>query len=106
MLVVTESATKALQAILENLDFKPGECVRLKATQEGKAGFLLDVERPGDQVVKHGEKKVLVVDGETAKELDGVILKYRVTEESAGFTLLRKKQQEQTDKLEDNKENC
>jgi hypothetical protein len=96
MLVVTTSATEALQAILDNLDFRPGECVRIKTTPEEKVGFLLDVERPGDQVVSHGNRKLLVADSETAKQLDGVILKYRATEEGAGFTLLRKKQQEQS----------
>jgi len=94
MLVVTRSATEALQAILDNLDIEPGECLRLKAIPEEKVGFLLDVERAGDQVVKHGKKKVLVVDSETAQQLDGVTLKYRATEEAAGFTLLRKKEQE------------
>lgn len=95
MLVVTNSATEALQAILENLDFQPGECIRLKATPEGKVGFLLDVERQGDQVVRHGKEKVLVIDSKTAKELDGVVLKHWATEEGAGFTLLRKGEQEQ-----------
>jgi Fe-S cluster assembly iron-binding protein IscA len=96
MLAVSRSATEALQAILDNLDLEPGECVRLKVVPEEKVGFVLDVERPGDQVVKHGEKKVLVVDSETAQQLDGVTLKYRATEEAAGFTLLRKKEREQT----------
>ncbi len=95
MLVVTKSATEALQAILESLDFQPGECIRLKATPEGKVGFSLDVERAGDQVIRHGKKKVLVVDSETAEELDDVVLKCRATERGTAFTLLRKAQQEQ-----------
>ena len=95
MLVVAKSATEALQAILDNLDTRPGECVRIRAIPEGKVGFRLDVERQGDQVVRHGKRKLLVVDNETAEQLDGVVLKYRATEEGAGFTLLRKAEQEE-----------
>jgi len=90
MLGVTESAAEALQLILDNLDTQPGQCVRLRAVSHGNLGFKLDAERQGDQVVKHGDKKILVLDSETAKKLKGVVLKYWAREEAEGFTLLRK----------------
>lgn len=94
MLIVTKSAVEVLKTVLDNLNTQPDQCVRLTAIPDGKVGLTLDVERQGDQVVRQGEERLLVVDSETAKELDGVRLKYRATEEHAGFTLLRKARQQ------------
>jgi Fe-S cluster assembly iron-binding protein IscA len=92
MLIVTPSATQALKAVLDNSAALRGQCVRLTTVPDDKVGLILDVERQGDQVVRHGEKKVLVVDSNTAQQLDGVWLKYRMTRDYAGFTFLRKRE--------------
>ena len=91
VLVVTEMPKEAMQERLKSLPSPPGGCVRPKVTPDGKVGFLLDVEREGHQVVRHGEKNVLVVNYETAQQLEAEILKYRVSEEKdARLTFLRK----------------
>jgi len=90
MLVVTERAAQALKAILDRIDTQHGECVRLATIGHDRVGLTVDVERHGDEVVTHEDQIVLVLDRETARELDGVTLKYKHTGEGGGFTLLRK----------------
>ncbi|NIM99304.1 MAG: hypothetical protein GTO24_14870 [candidate division Zixibacteria bacterium] len=96
MLLVTESAKGALKKSLDSAQRQPGQCVRLMATQGGQFGLALDVETPGDEVVKHGETKILVLDSETAKQLEGLVLDYRDSEKGGELTLLRKEEPEET----------
>ena len=95
MLLVTENAKSALKTTLENLEILPGQYVRIRVTSSGHFGLSLDTEAQGDQVVSHGEAKVLLVDNETAKRLAGVVLDYRDSKEGPEFTLLRTEESEQ-----------
>jgi|GEM_PF-1054502 len=91
MLVVTETAAQALKAILDHIDTHHGECLRLAAIGCNRVGLTMDVQRYGDEVVRHDDQTVLVLDRETSRELDGVKLKYSGTRGGGGFfTLLRK----------------
>ncbi len=98
MLFVTQSAKSALKTTLDNLETQPGQCVRISATSTGHFGLALDKEAQEDQVIKHGEEKILLIDSETAKRLDGVVLDYRDSGEGREFTLLSKEETKQTDK--------
>ncbi len=97
MLTVTQNAKSALKTTLDNLITRPGQCVRIRATSSGHFGLALDEEAQGDQVVKHKDEKVLLVDSETARRLDGVVLDYRDSGAGPEFTLLRKQEVKQTD---------
>lgn len=98
MLLVTNSAKAALKTKLDNIETQPGQCARIRAASGGRFAIALDVETPGDQVVTHGETKVLVVDSGTAEQLDGMVLDYRDSGEGPELTLLRKEESEQTGK--------
>lgn len=98
MLQITESAKVALKTKLDSVETQPGQCVRIKAAPGGQFSLSLDVETPGDQVVNHGETKILVVDSETAKQLEGLVLDLRDSGKGPDLTLLRKEKPEQTSK--------
>lgn len=95
MLQITESAKVALKAKLDIVETQPGHCARIKAAPGGQFALTLGEETQGDQVVKHGETLVLVIDSETAKQLDGFVLDYRDSGEGPELTLLQKEQPEQ-----------
>ena len=95
MLLVTESAKGALKTKLDSAETQPGQCVRIKAAPGGQFALSLDVETPGDQVVKHGEAKILVVDSKTARRLEGLVLDFRDSGEGPELTLLQKEEPEQ-----------
>jgi Fe-S cluster assembly iron-binding protein IscA len=90
MLVVTERAAQALKAISDRIDTQHGECLRLTAIGNDRVGLTTDVQRFGDDVVRHEDQTVLVVDRKTSRVLDGVKLKYSGTRTGGGFILLRK----------------
>ena len=98
MLLVTDSAKAALKTKLDDVEAQPGQCVRIEAGPGGQFSLTLDVETPGDQIVKHGETKILVVDSKTAKQLEGVVLDLRDAGEGPQLTLLHKEESEQTGK--------
>jgi Fe-S cluster assembly iron-binding protein IscA len=74
MLSVTERAKERLKSILSSKVDNPQASLRLTATAHGEYGLRVDVEAPGDKVVKHKGIKVLVVESKLASKLDGVTL--------------------------------
>jgi len=90
MVVVTERAAQALKAILDRINTQQGQCLRLAAIGNNRVGLTMDVQRFGDDVVRHEDRTVLVLDRRTSRVLDGVKLKYGGTRTDGGFTLLRK----------------
>jgi Fe-S cluster assembly iron-binding protein IscA len=90
MLNVTESARGVLKTALDNLPAEENQCMRIKAEQGGGFGLTLDVEAHGDYIVTHGDSKVLLVDSETAAQLDDAVLDLKDTEEGPQLTLLFK----------------
>lgn len=99
MLLVTESAKGVLKTKLDSAETQPGQCVRIKAAPDGKFALTLDAETAGDHVIEHGETKILLIDSDTAKQLEDVVLDCRDSGEGVvELTLLPKEEPKQTGK--------
>lgn len=75
ILAVTDEAVGALTEALEQADSDDDRTLRL-VQDEGQYRFTLDEEREGDQVIKSGDRPVLVVATEVSQSLDGVALEF------------------------------
>jgi len=74
MINITERAKQALKQILAaNIDLSQGR-LRLMDRGQGKLGLGVDIEMPGDELVKYGGSTVLVVERGLAANLKGVTL--------------------------------
>ena len=74
MINITEQAKQALQEILAvNVDLSQGR-LRLMDRGKGKLGLGVDIEMPGDELVKHNGSTVLVIERGLAANLKGVTL--------------------------------
>jgi Fe-S cluster assembly iron-binding protein IscA len=74
MINVTERAKERLKSMLSSKVDNSQAALRLTHASEGQFGLYIDVEIPGDKVVKHKGKKVLVLNSEMASSLDGATL--------------------------------
>jgi Fe-S cluster assembly iron-binding protein IscA len=75
ILAVTDEAVGALNEVLEQADSSEDQTLRLVEDQ-GQYRFTLDEEREGDQVIKNGERPVLVIASEVSQSLEGVALEF------------------------------
>jgi len=74
MINITERAKQALKQILAaNIDLSQGR-LRLMDRGQGKLGLGVDIEMPGDELVKYDGSTVLVVERGLAANLKGVTL--------------------------------
>ncbi len=74
MINVTKSAKQALKRLLHaHIDVPQGR-LRLMDRGQGKLGLGIDIEMPGDRLVKYEGTTVLVVESELAQNLKGVTL--------------------------------
>ena len=74
MINITERAKQALKQILvANIDLSQGR-LRLMDRGQGKLGLGVDIEMPGDKLVKYDGSTVLVVERVLAANLKGVTL--------------------------------
>jgi len=74
MINITERAKQALQEILAaNVDLPQGR-LRLMDRGQGKLGLGVDIEMPGDELVKHNGSTVLIIERGLAANLKGVTL--------------------------------
>lgn len=74
MINVTEQAKQALKRILTvHVDLPEGR-LRLMDRGQGKLGLGVDIEMPGDELVKYDGSTVLVVERGLATNLKGVTL--------------------------------
>jgi hypothetical protein len=74
MINVTKSAKEALRRLLNaHIDMPQGR-LRLMDRGQGKLGLGIDIEMPGDRLVKHEGATILVVEAELAQNLKGVTL--------------------------------
>ena len=74
MINVTEQAKQILKRILAaNVDLSQGR-LRLMDRGQGKLGLGIDIEMPGDELVKYDGSTVLVVERGLATNLKGVTL--------------------------------
>lgn len=89
MLTVTQRAKEELKRILSAKVDNPQAGVRLTSSGRDKFGLGIDVEMPGDQVVKHKGSKVLLVEQGLADRLEGVTLDFTGTAEGPKFVFTR-----------------
>ena len=74
MINVTERAKKALKKLLTaNVDLAEGR-LRLMDRGQGKLGLGIDIEIPGDELVKYNGSTILVVEQGLVGNLKGVTL--------------------------------
>lgn len=66
--------------------------LRLIATHEGEYGLHVDIENPGDKVVKYKGRKLLVIDGTLADNLEGTTLDAETTPEGVELAIFQKNQ--------------
>lgn len=93
MITVTERAKEKLESMLTSRVDNSQAALRLIATHEGEYGLHVDVENPGDKVVNYKGRKLLVIDGKLADNLEGTTLDTEVTPEGVELTIFRKDQE-------------
>ena len=87
MVNVTEHALDVLVMTLETSAPSMDHSFRLVQESEDEYGLAIDEARAGDQMVKHGERTVLVMDDAVATALDGLTLDALDSPEGVQFTL-------------------
>jgi hypothetical protein len=92
MIAVTERAKEKLESMLTLKVDNSLAALRLIATDEGEYGLHIDVVSPGDKVVEYKGRKVLVINGELAENLEGTILDTEITSDGVELAILQKKQ--------------
>lgn len=92
MIVVTERAKEQLESMLISKVDNYQAALRLITTDGGGYGLHIDVESPGDKVVRYNGRKVLVIDDELADNLEGTILDTEITSNGVELAILQKKQ--------------
>jgi Fe-S cluster assembly iron-binding protein IscA len=85
MLQLTDKAAVHLRGAFTELDLDEGACFRLGVTEEG-AKLVVDQERSGDTIVKHGDELLLVIDAMSANHLEGHTMDYDEATERLVFT--------------------
>jgi Fe-S cluster assembly iron-binding protein IscA len=92
MLAVTERAKQELKKILATHVDYPMAGLRLRRFESDRFALSIDVEEPGDQVVKHEGVKVLLVEKELASALQGTIIDIEDTPEGPRLTAFEEPQ--------------
>jgi len=89
MIAVTEPAKKELRRILSDKVDNPLGVLRLISSHQG-LGLIVDIEMPGDEVVKYENIKVLVVEKLLADSLQDVTLDVEDTLEGPELVIVNK----------------
>jgi Fe-S cluster assembly iron-binding protein IscA len=90
MINITERAKEELIKILSKKVDWPGARLRLMSRSQGKLGLGIDIEAPGDHIVEYKGVKVLLVEPELAKNLQGVTLDVDDTPEGVELVISEK----------------
>jgi Fe-S cluster assembly iron-binding protein IscA len=93
MITVTERAKEKLESMLTSKVDNSQAALRLIATHEGEYGLHVDIENPGDKVVKYNGRKLLVIDGKLADNLEGTTLDAEITPEGVELAIYQKNRQ-------------
>lgn len=92
MISVTERAATGIEETLAIQKAAPGEGLKLVPNEAGGVGLTIGAPAAGDEVVRHGDDPLLIVDGRIAPELDGAVLDLADVDSAGGrprFTLAR-----------------
>jgi Fe-S cluster assembly iron-binding protein IscA len=71
MITVTERAASALEALLLDGDAQPGQGVKLIPSGENSIGMTIEAPNDGDEVIRHADGPLLIVDRTLTRPLDG-----------------------------------
>ena len=94
MLTVTESAKAELKRVSsQDLD-QPEAVLRLVTDEMGQLSLVADVEKESDQVIKHEETTLLVVDEQLSTALEGVGIDCQDTDAGPRLVLFRSQPEE------------
>ena len=91
MISVTERARSELKRILTSIVDDPNARLRLIARGQGDLGLGIDIELPGDEVVKTDGSGLLVVEYGLAVTLEGVALDVDDTDEGTQLVICEKR---------------
>jgi len=87
MIKITERAKQVLKKILNaHVDLPQGR-LRLMDRGQGKLGLGIDIEMPGDELVKHDGSTVLVIERGLITNLNGVILDVEDSAKGSGLVI-------------------
>ena len=89
MISVTDRAKDKLVSILKSRVDNSQATLRLIFTDDNQFGLHVDVENPGDTVIKHKGRKVLVVDNELASSLESTTIDVEITADGAELALFQ-----------------
>ena len=91
MLIVTPRAKEKLkESLLEEQIIDPEVTFRITPVHSmpNRLGIALDKENKGDQIVKSKEGiKILLIQSDLVQGLEGMVLDYQESLQSAGFTI-------------------
>ena len=91
MLIVTPRAKEKLkESLLEEQIIDPEVTFRITPihSMPNRLGIALDKENKGDQIVKSKEGiKILLIQSDLVQEIEGMVLDYQESLQSAGFTI-------------------
>ena len=90
MIDVTDRAMQELRRILFETVDMPQARLRLMAKGQGNLGLGIDIEAPGDQILKYEGLKVLVVEPGLATNLKGVTLDVEDSADGAELVICEK----------------
>ena len=88
MIAVTERAKGELKKMLSKKVDNPLAVLRLSPIQKG-LGLRLDVEMPGDEVVKYENSKILVVEQALADTLENVTIDVEDTPDGPELVIVK-----------------
>lgn len=91
MITVTQRAKEELKRILSAKVDNPQAGMRLSTSGPSEFVLGIDVEKPGDQVVKHKGSKVLLVGEVLAASLKGHTLDFTGAAEGQNFVVSKEK---------------
>jgi len=94
MLTVTESARAELKRVSSQVQDQPDSVLRLVGDELGQLSLVADVEKEGDQVIKHEETTVLVIDEQLSAALEGVGVDCQDTEAGPRLVLFKNQPEE------------
>ena len=92
MLAITDLAKQELKKILfEKVDHPLAGIRLIRCEQPDNFGLTIDIEMPGDEVVKYDGSKVLIVDHELSEDLDGNKLDIEDAAQGNNFVVIERK---------------
>ena len=71
MITVTERAASALEALLAESNAEAGEGVKLFPKGTDEIGMTIEAPSDGDEVIRHADGPLLIVDRALTQPLDG-----------------------------------